>query len=105
MKKEAKKELPGLYPKGSDQSTPMAYLWARTIQCEGPGCGAEVPLIRSLWLAKRMNRFVALQLVPRPNLKRVDFKIIIKLSTGWIDDADPQTLIREPSFDGTVKRG
>ena len=32
---------------------PIAYLWARTIRCEGPGCGAEVPLMRSLWLAKK----------------------------------------------------
>jgi putative DNA methylase len=66
IKQEAEKELAEFYPKDPDGATPIAYLWARTIQCEGPGCGAEVPLIRSLWLAKKANRSVALQLVPRP---------------------------------------
>lgn len=56
--------------------TPIAYLWARTIQCEGPGCGAEVPLVRNLWLAKKLDRSVALKLVPRPEEKRVDFEIL-----------------------------
>jgi putative DNA methylase len=60
IKSEAEKELGEFYPKDGDGATPIAYLWARTIQCEGPGCGAEVPLIRSLWLAKKANRSVAL---------------------------------------------
>ena len=64
IKHEAEKELAEFYPKDADGATPIAYLWARTIQCEGPGCGAEVPLIRSLWLAKKTNRSVALQLLP-----------------------------------------
>ena len=50
IKREAEKELAEFYPKDADGATPIAYLWARTIQCEGPGCGAEVPLIRSQWL-------------------------------------------------------
>ncbi len=47
-RREAEKELAEFYPKDADGATPIAYLWARTIRCEGPGCGAEVPLIRSL---------------------------------------------------------
>src|SRR5438876_191843 len=43
---EAEKELAEFYPRDDNDATPMAYLWARTIRCEGPGCGAEVPLIR-----------------------------------------------------------
>ncbi|HOV80169.1 MAG TPA: DUF1156 domain-containing protein [Bacillota bacterium] len=76
IKKEAEKELAGYYPKDPDGATPIAYLWARTITCEGPGCGAEVPLMRSLWLAKKGGRSVALRLVPDPAGKRVDFEII-----------------------------
>lgn len=76
IKKEAEKELAEFYPKDPDGSTPIAYLWARTIKCEGPGCGAEVPLIRSLWLAKKDKRSVALKLIPHPRAKRVDFEII-----------------------------
>jgi adenine-specific DNA methylase len=105
IKKEAEKELAEFYPKDPDGATPIAYLWARTIQCEGPGCGAEVPLIRSLWLAKKANRSVALQLVPRPRAKRVDFQIIVKQRGGWVDQDDPKTKIAAPKFDGTVKGG
>jgi adenine-specific DNA methylase len=105
IKREADKELAEFYPKDPDGATPIAYLWARTIQCEGPGCGAEVPLIRSLWLAKKANRSVALQLVPRPRAKRVDFQIIVKQRGGWVDQDDPKTKIEDPKFDGTVKRG
>ena len=105
IKKEAEKELAEFYPKDPDGATPIAYLWARTIQCEGPGCGAEVPLIRSLWLAKKSNRSVALQLVPRPRAKRVDFQIIVKQRGGWVDQDDPNEKIADPNLDGTVKRG
>ena len=105
IKREAEKELGEYYPKDANGATPIAYLWARTIQCEGPGCGAEVPLIRSLWLAKKANRSVALQLVPDLKAKRVDFQIIVKQCDGWVDQANPKTKIENPKFDGTVKRG
>jgi adenine-specific DNA methylase len=105
IKREAEKELAEFYPKDPDGATPIAYLWARTIQCEGPGCGAEVPLIRSLWLAKKANRSVALQLVPDKKAKRVDFQIIVKRGRGWVNQDDDNEKIPEPKFDGTVKRG
>jgi adenine-specific DNA methylase len=76
IKAEAEKELVEFYPKDPDGATPIAYLWARTIQCEGPGCGAEVPLIRSLWLAKKEKGSSALKIVPNPKEKRADFEII-----------------------------
>lgn len=105
MKKRAEKEIGPFYPKDADGATPIAYLWARTIKCEGPGCGAEVPLIRSLWLANKANRSVALQFIPRPKAKRVDFQIVSKERAGWVDQVDHKTRIIEPKFDGTVKRG
>ena len=105
MKKEAALQLEDFYPKGDDGATPMAYLWARTIQCDGPGCGAEVPLIRSLWLAKKANRSIVLQLIPRPTKGRVDFKIITKQPGGWIDETDPTVKVLPSNLDGTVKRG
>ncbi len=105
IKREAEKELAEFYPKDADGATPITYLWARTIQCEGPDCGAEVPLIRSLWLAKKANRSVALQLVPNPKAKRLDFRIIVKQRDGWVDLADLKAKIETPAFEGTVKRG
>jgi putative DNA methylase len=60
VKDRAEQELRAFYPKDPDGSTPIAYIWSRTIRCEGPGCGVEVPLIRSLWLRKKAGRGVAL---------------------------------------------
>jgi adenine-specific DNA methylase len=105
IKREIEKELVDFYPEDADGATPIAYLWARTIRCEGPGCGAEVPLIRSLWLAKKTNRSVALQLVPNKKAKRVDFQIIVKQRGGWVNQDDSKERIADPKFDGTVRRG
>jgi putative DNA methylase len=105
IKREAEKELSQFYPRDPDGAIPIAYLWARLIQCEGPGCGAEVPLLRSLWLAKKANRSIALRLVPNSKAKRVDFQIIVERRDGWVDQSNPESKIGHPEFDGTVKRG
>lgn len=42
-----------LYPESEEELPPYAYIWARTIQCEGPACGVEVPVSRSLALDSR----------------------------------------------------
>jgi adenine-specific DNA methylase len=105
IKQAAEKELSDFYPNDPDGSTPIAYLWARTIRCEGPGCGGTIPLIRSLWLAKRPNRSFALQLVDDHEAKTVGFRVIVKQRDGWVDQANPETRINTPRFDGTVKRG
>ncbi|HNW79917.1 MAG TPA: DUF1156 domain-containing protein [Methanoregulaceae archaeon] len=92
VKQEVEKELAEFYPKDLDGSIPIAYLWARTIYCEGPGCGAEIPLIRSLWLAKKGNQSVALELIPDKEKKCVHFKIIEGCKAADVKE-------------GTVKRG
>jgi adenine-specific DNA methylase len=61
IKEKAEKELAEFYPKDSDGATPIAYLWARTVKCESPKCGAEIPLVRSFWLCKKANRKRALR--------------------------------------------
>jgi putative DNA methylase len=81
VKSEAEKQLTEFYPKDPEGATPITYLWARIIRCEGPGCGAEVPLIRSLWLAKKGTRSVALRMVPNRLQKRMDFEIIENAKT------------------------
>lgn len=50
IKKEAEKRLATYYPK-KEGKTPIAWLWARTVTCEGPGCGAVVPLISQTTIA------------------------------------------------------
>jgi adenine-specific DNA methylase len=105
IKEQAEKELAEFYPKDPDGATPIAYLWARTIKCEGPSCGAEVPLIRSLWLAKQAKRSIAIQIIPNREEKRVDFQIIVKQRDGWVDQSDTSIQVEKPSFEGLVKRG
>ncbi|MCL6508545.1 MAG: DUF1156 domain-containing protein, partial [Bryobacteraceae bacterium] len=61
IKRAAEKELAEFYPADPDGSTPIAYLWARTVRCESPGCGAEIPLARSFWLCKKPKRKRALR--------------------------------------------
>lgn len=53
IKKKAEEELREFYPPDPDGSRPIAYLWARTVQCESPNCGAEIPILKSLWLSKK----------------------------------------------------
>jgi putative DNA methylase len=76
VKEEAEKELAEFYPKDQDGATPVAYLWARTVRCEGPGCGTDIPLVRSCWLAKRSVGSVALQFVPNSERHQVNVEII-----------------------------
>lgn len=70
-RREAKKDLAEFYPEDADGATPIAYLWARTIQCEGPGCGAEVPLIRNLQLTRKGRKW-SLRLRPVPKRLEID---------------------------------
>lgn len=44
-----------LYPPDPDGSRPAAYLWARTVRCESPNCGVEIPLVRSFWVSKKVT--------------------------------------------------
>ena len=61
IKRQAEREMAGLYPSDPDGATPIAYLWARTVRCEAPDCGAEIPLMRSFWLCKKATRKRALR--------------------------------------------
>ena len=40
IKRQAEKELAEFYPPDPDGARPIAYLWARTVRCEAPDCGA-----------------------------------------------------------------
>ncbi len=84
IKQEAEKELAEFYPKDPDGAKPIAYLWARTIQCEGPGCGTRIPLFRSSCLAHRGKNFVHLQLKCDQSAKTIDFDL--KIGPGTNDD-------------------
>jgi adenine-specific DNA methylase len=78
IKKKTEEELADFYPKDPDGAVPIAYLWARTVRCESPNCGAGIPLVRSFWLSKKTSRQRALRYrVERPNgeAPRVEFEV------------------------------
>jgi adenine-specific DNA methylase len=81
IKVEAEKELAQFYPKDPDGATPIAYLWARTIKCEGPGCGAEIPLFRSPCLSQKGKSSVSLKFRCDKRTKRIDFDLVTGLNT------------------------
>lgn len=79
-----------LYPKvkppneyGGKEVDVIAWLWARTIKCPNPACGARAPLVRSFWLCKKkLNYFHA---KPVLNAKEVVFRI------GDVGEAEKET--------------
>jgi putative DNA methylase len=75
VRARAIEELRPFYPLEPDGSEPLAYLWARTIRCEGPGCGAEVPLVGLLWLSRKEKHRVALRYRGDRARKEVVFEI------------------------------
>jgi putative DNA methylase len=88
----AKDELAAFYP-ATHGETPIAYIWSRTIRCPNPACGAEIPLFRQFWLARKANKAVALKPLPNHAAKQVDFTI-----------AEGKAINFDPSK-GTVARG
>ena len=90
IKEQAEKELSATYPRDPSGDRPIAYLWARTIVCEGPGCGAIVPIMPSLLLEKKGKDSTSLAFQVKDN------RITLKLVNGNINNAN---------LKGTAKRG
>jgi len=75
VREEAKKRLDRFYPADAKGNIPLAYIWARTITCEGPGCGAEVPLLGMLWLSRKTGNRVAIKYHGDPKSKRIEVEV------------------------------
>ena len=71
---QAQKDLAEFYPPDSEGRIPVGYIWARTIPCQNPSCGTEIPLFRSFWLAKKDKKKVAL--FPNVQNKHLVFEIV-----------------------------
>jgi len=84
---EAKKEIGEFYPSDPDGSIPVGNIWARTVKCQNPPCGAEIPLVRQTWLAKKDNKKVAYKIIPKGN--KIEFEIVGANSNSLIDFGAP----------------
>ena len=79
--KLAKEEIGKFYPPDEDGSIPIGYIWARTIPCQNPSCGAEIPLMRQFWLAKKENKKISL--FPFVVNNRVELAIVQHNGKKW----------------------
>lgn len=90
----AKEEIGRFYPAEEDGSIPVGYYWMRTIPCQNPTCGAEIPLTSKFWLAKKDKKKVALY--PYKEGNKVLFKIVGDGYEPMPKDFDPE--------EGTISR-
>jgi putative DNA methylase len=82
MRGEAERRIGHLYPKvklpkqqGGGEATVIAWLWARTVKCPNPACGADMPLIRSFWLSAKPKRKAWVDPIVDTELKTVRFEV------------------------------
>ena len=53
---QVKPELQRFYPSEPDGGSVVAYLWAKTVRCTNPACGAEIPPVAHRWLRHRAGK-------------------------------------------------
>ena len=93
MRAKAQERIGNLYPSvrlpdGKD-ATVIAWLWARTVQCPNPACGAEMPLVRSFALSTKKGKEAWVEPVVDQAARTVRFTV--KTGAGTV-------------LDGTVNR-
>ncbi|MBR1580273.1 MAG: DUF1156 domain-containing protein [Selenomonadaceae bacterium] len=90
LKALAAERIGSMYPTvavDGRQATVIAWIWARTVQCNNPVCGCTTPLVHSFVLSKKQNVSV------RPIIEGNDFRFEVeKLEKGG------------KAFDGTISR-
>lgn len=82
---EAKREIGRFYPHDPEGSIPVGYVWARTVRCQNPSCGVEIPLLRQCWLANKGDRKIALKMIINRTNKEIEFQVV----KGKDIDIDP----------------
>jgi putative DNA methylase len=91
MRDEAEKRIGHLYPKvklpkeyGGGEATVIAWLWARTVKCPNPACGAQMLLVRSFWLSTKKGKKAWIEPVVDKQAKTVRFEV--KMGEGMPQD-------------------
>jgi putative DNA methylase len=82
MRDEAERRIGHLYPKvrlpkeqGGGEATVIAWLWARTVACPNPACGARMPLVRSFGLSTKKGKETWVQPIVDRAAKTVRFGV------------------------------
>lgn len=74
IRMEAEKQIGSLYPKINNKQA-IAWIWARTVKCPNPACGAEMPLVRSFDLAKNEGKKAWVEPVINKKNKSVSYEV------------------------------
>lgn len=79
MQEEAFGRIGDLYPKArlpeGGEATVIAWLWARTVKCPNPGCGARMPLVRSFELSRKSGRAAWIEPLVDQAAKTIRFEV------------------------------
>ena len=82
MREQALGRIGHLYPTvalpadhGGGDATAIAWLWARTVTCPNPACGAEMPLVRTFWLSRKKAKGAWIEPVVDRTAKTVRFQV------------------------------
>ncbi len=93
MRDRAWERIGHLYPDHNGQ-TVIAWLWARTVQCPNPACGAQMPLVSSFELSKKPGRRAWVE----PEVDRQAKKVRFTVKTGDGTPPDPPKVSRGANF-------
>ena len=74
MRDRAWERIGHLYPTCNGE-TVIAWIWARTVKCPNPACGAQMPLVSTFELSKKKGNHVYIEPKIDRNLKTVSFTI------------------------------
>lgn len=82
MREEAERRIGHLYPKvklpkeqGGGEAMVIAWLWARTVTCPNPACGARMPLVRSFALSTKKGKEAWVEPIIDRTAKTVSFAV------------------------------
>lgn len=85
LRDTARERMGDLYPRialpqvnGGGQAPVVAWLWARTVACPNPACGAEMPLVRSFWLSTKKGKMAWVE----PMVDRAANAVTFEVRTG-----------------------
>ena len=84
MRDRAWERIGHLYPEHRGE-TVIAWLWARTVKCPNPACGAQMPLVSSFWLSKKKGRKAWVE----PQVDRAARTVRFEVRTGDGYPPDP----------------
>ena len=82
IRDEAEKRIGHLYLKGqlteeygAGEATIVAWIWARTVKCPNPACGAMMPLVNSFWLSNKKGKKAWIEPIVDKTNKTVQFEV------------------------------